>query len=610
MEKYDLITGCKGYRSKSDPTNTDEGFLIQGSQNVLINDTQSNDDGAVGGKVVTRGGMELFAQANDANYPALSEFVWKNHNGDERFLKQENGVLKYYDDDSGEFEELLTGLSTTYPIRYSTYWNNTAVIDVLVFVNHSGLVYEWSGARGTLLSVAAGTITINELADSEEGFFAAGSIRIKDTGGTWRAAVYTSVAGAAFTVTTDLTSYTFATNAPVIQVVRSSAPTLQATYGQLTYDVIKTLQNQILLGSESSRLIYISANADNSGALPLFSFSSPRLPGQGALTTADDVVIALEIDDNQKQVIVFSGKNQVYRGFFEVSPGSTADRENFTIKPLLVAEGQGAISQELVGKIKQSIVWVSNNKELVELGQVENLPSPQARPISDAIQPDFDSATFTNGQVKFWRNYLMVTAPTDGKVWIYDVEDRFWNPPQIMGVRLLSIYNDLLYGHSNAVNETYKLFTGVNDNNNPISFKAHFAYRNAGLRANLKNFDKYFTELYIQSNTKVQVSILYEWGGAKGIQTWELDGADQTFQFTPSASAALGVNSLGTNPLGGQLEEGESTPKHRRFKKLALKDYFEYGFRLESEVDDAVFQLLSHGANVSVSDSKPSLITK
>jgi len=606
MSDFTLITGCKGYVSKPDPTNTDEGYLIQGSQNVIINDVKSNDDGAVGGKVITRAGYELFGQVNDANNPPKSEHVWKNHNGDERFLREENGVLKYYDDDSTEFEELLTGLSTTKPIRFSTYWNTTEGIDVLVFVNHSAILYEWTGARGTIAgdaSVTAGTITIQETITTE-GFWTAGtrSIRIKDSGGTWRETVYTAQSGSDFTVSTDLSAFTFSANAPVVQVVRQNANTPASTF---TNDTIKTLQNQVFIGSESSRRLYVSRNTDNSGAIPLFTFSTPRLIGEGALVTMDDITIGLEIDDNNNQIIVFSGKNRLYRAFFEVSAGSTADRENITVKPLLVGEGQGAVSQELIGKIKQSIVWLSNNKELVELAQVENLPSPQARPISDPIQPDFDVATFTNGQVKFWRNYLLVTAPVDGKVWIYDVENRFWNPPQIMGMRLLSIYNDLLYGHSNSVNETYELFTGLNDNENPISFKAHFAYQNGGKRADLKNLNHYFTELYIAANTKVVASLLKEWKGSKSITSWILDGSAAVYLFTPNVAASLGVNSLGTNPLGGALEAGELTPKYRRFKKVALEDFFEYQIRFESEDPDAVFQILSRGSDIKASENLP-----
>ena len=597
-----LIDRVKGYRTNDDPTNAEPEYLVAGSQNMLIGSD---------GKVSTRAGYELFAQVNDANNPPKSEHVWKNHNGDERFLKEENGVLKYYDEDSEEFEELLTGLSTTFPIRFTTYWNVTEGIDILAFVNNSAILYEWTGARGTIAgdaSVTAGTITIQETI-ATEGFFANGtrSIRIKDSGGTWRETVYTAQSGSEFTVSTDLSAFTFSANAPVIQVVRQNDNTPASGF---TNNTIKTLQNQMFVGSESSRRIYVSRNTDNSGAIPLFTFSSPRLIGEGALVTMDDITIGMEVDDNNNQMVVFSGKNRVYRAFFEVSPGSTADRENVAVKPLLVSEGQGAVSQELIGKIKQSIVWLSNDKELVELGQVENLPSPQSKSISDTIQPDFTNADFTNGQVKFWRSYLIVTAPPDGKMFIFDVEERLWNPPQVIGVRLLSIYADDLYGHSNAVNETYKLFTGVNDNGNPISFKAHYAYRNGGRRDVLKNFDKYFTEVYLQGNTIVTVSLLYEWKGAKLIQVYNLDGSDSEFLFTPNLSVALGVNPLGTNPLGGQLEAGEDTPKYRRLKPVVPKDFWEYQARFECETDDAVFQILAQGANLRESSSKPQLITK
>lgn len=608
-EQFSLVIGCRGYNSKFDPTMFDgldgrptPDFLVAGSQNMIINDL---------GKVETRAGYEVFGQANDANNPPKSEYVWKNHNGDERFLREVNGVLQYYDEDSDEFEELLTGLSTTKPIRFTTYWNITEGIDILAFVNHSSILYEWTGARGTIAgdaSVTAGTITIQETI-ATEGFFTAGtrSIRIKDSGGTWRETVYTAQSGSDFTVSTDLSAFTFDADAPVVQVARSNANTPASGF---TNDTIKTLQNQMFVGSESSRRIYVSKNTDNSGAFPLFTFSSPRIIGEGALVTMDDITIGMEIDDNNNQLIVFSGKNRVYRAFFEVSPGSTADRENVTVKPLLVAEGQGAISQELIGKIKQAIVWVSNDKELVELGQVENLPSPQSKPISDPIKPDFTSATFTNGQIKFWRNNLCITAPSDGKMFIFDVAKRFWQPPQVIGVRLLSIYNDLLYGHSNAVNESYKLFTGVNDNDNPISFKAHFAYQNGGRRDVLKNFNRYFTELYIAGNTKVTVSLLYEWKGAKRIQSYILDGADSEFLFTPNLSAALGVNPLGTNPLGGQLEAGETTPKMRRKKPVVPTDHFEFQPRFECEEPDNVFQLVAHGANLQLSGNVSSNIIK
>ena len=172
------------------------------------------------------------------------------------------------------------------------------------------------------------------------------------------------------------------------------------------------------------------------------------------------------------------------------------------------------------------------------------------------------------------------------------------------------MYGDLLYGHSNSVAETYKMFTGLSDNDNPIAFKAHFAYRNNGDRARLKNFNRYFTELYIAGNTTVEAKILYEWKGAKTSVSYDLNGSEADFLFTPVADNSLGTNSLGTNPLGGLLEAGENTPKYRRFKPLIPVDYFEYQLRLESDGDDYAWQVLSTGANTQFSNNFPTKITK
>jgi len=195
-------------------------------------------------------------------------------------------------------------------------------------------------------------------------------------------------------------------------------------------------------------------------------------------------------------------------------------------------------------------------------------------------------------------------------MFIYDVRNRFWQPPQILGIRGLSIYTNILYGHSNAIDETYKLFTGLNDNTNPIAFKAHYAYRNLGERAMYKNFNRYFTEIYIQANTIITLQILYEWKGADGIVSYDIDGSDEDFLFTPVADASLGVNPLGTNPLGGLLEAGEDTPKYRRFKPLSPNDYFEYQVRLESDGDDNAWQILSTGENTLLSSNIAQKINK
>ena len=97
---------------------------------------------------------------------------------------------------------------------------------------------------------------------------------------------------------------------------------------------------------------------------------------------------------------------------------------------------------------------------------------------------------------------------------------------------------------------------------------------------------------------------------AKTTQSYQLDGADSTFLFTPVEDASLGVNPLGTHPLGGLQSASEDTAKYRRFKPLVPIDHFEYQLRFESDGDDQAWQILATGANVLLSNNKPVKLTQ
>lgn len=603
QENFDLKTGAKGYNTKKDPTNQDEIVLVAGSQNVIINDQE---------RVETRAGYEIFGAVDATANAPKSEFRWKNSSGGEFMLREINGELQYFSAISEAWEQLLTGLSTTKPVRFAKVFDgSTQLIDLMLFVNNSAILYDWGGGEGTLASVATGpnTITIDEtIADTR--FFISGtpgSIRVKDTGGTWREFTVSSHTGSVFSVTSDPTAFTFAAGAVVTQVVRQNANTPAANF---TNDVIEVFQNQVFVGSEVDQRLFISKNTDFTD----YTKSSPRIAGEGDTITLDAsclglIVPGLKDSDTESKIIAFCRGDRAYKITFEISPGSTADREVPRVKALPIAEGQGALSQELIGKVGQTIAWVTSDQQLIDLGSIES-GSINFVPLSDPIKPDFTAADFTNGQLKFWRSFITITAPPDSKMFVFDVSKKFWNSPMVIGQKLLTVYKGDLYGHSNAVSETYKLFTGLSDNGNRISFKAYYAYQNADKRENLKNFNRFFTEIYLRANTVATASILQEWQGAKGIQSYEVNGADDEFLFTPVDDASLGVNPLGTHPLGGLQDAPNDIPKYRRIKPLVPKDYFEYQFRFESDEADIAWQILTWGGNVKLSKNNPQTITK
>lgn len=609
QDKFQITTGALGYRTRSDVTATNPKYLVSGSQNVLINESTDDD----GDKVESRAGYELFGASSVLTNKVKSQFVWSTKAGNRiimRFL--DNGTLQYYSETESAWEDLLTGMDGAYPTRFTTVHNGTELIREALFVNHSAILYSWTGAIGTFVSVSATEIVINENIGTS-GFLTAGTrlIRIKDSGGTWRETAYTAQTGSTFTVSTDLTAFTFDANAIVTQVVRQNANTPASGF---TNDVIATLQNHVYIGSHSSSVVYMSKSTDYTS----FTFSSPRLPTEGWQFTLDAFTIGFSTNiggNGLESLIIFAQNDWIYRVEFQ-ELGDATIKETAKVKPIIVSSGQGAVSQELIAKMGNSIVFINTYNELVEVGQFENFSTIGQAPISDPIKPDFVDADFTGGMIRFLRNNLYVTAPTSQKMFILSFRDTpqgirsFWQPPQILSVGQLSDYNSALIGHSSSVQESYTMFTGTNDNGIAIQCKAHFAYHNNGAREKLKNFSKYFTEMYISENAEITHTLLYEYLGAKSMKAYTYKGTDTNHIFDPNPSASLGVNALGTSPLGGYINEISNFKKYRRIKPVTPVDYHEFQVRYEMETFDGRFQLVSHGANAIFSTNAPSKITQ
>jgi hypothetical protein len=610
--KFDLSTGYLGYRTKEDETMLAEAlgsdrYLVSGSRNVLIS--------AAGNKVVSRYGYSLFGAENTDREPIKSQHTWLNSTGSEVVLREGNGELEFYSEESDAWETLMTGLSATYAVRFAEIWSATELIDELLFVNHDANLYEWSGGMGTFASDTATTIVINEVIGTSR-FLTAGtrSIRVKDSGGTWREFAYTGQSGSTFTgVTPDPTAFTFDANALVVQVVRTNTNLISSAF---LCNSIEVLDNQLYVGSDAYRDHYISKNTSFTD----FSYSSPRVPGEGAKLTLDDVNIGYKIGRNENGVEtmnVFCGKDFVYRTEFILSSGSASDREVVKVKPLVAASNQGARSQEMIGKIKNGIVFVNWDNELVELGQVENVEKQVSVPVSDPIKSDFLSADFdAGGHVFLSENQLLVSSRSDGVIFILDLEQKFWQPPQDIPVGLFSNYGNTLIGHSSAIRESYTLFDTLSDRKitdeegQPFTAIARFAYRNHGARARMKNFDRYYHEMYLTSNLELTHTLRYDYGGSRGISEKLMNGAEGDFLFTPALNASLGAHSLGTVPLARDLTDPPTFLKYRRLKPVQPVDYFEFQSEYRADILDSQFQIAAHGPNAQLAQNSPVRYTK
>lgn len=593
---FTIVSNFKlGYRNREDITNLPPGVLIVGSKNVLTTTEE---------RIASRRGYTLDGQANTAIAPILASYDWDMHIGEQRHLRAgfnttgSNGKLQYrYVDEEGTvtWRDLMTGL-TSVNINFTTFWDfDSEKKDFLLFVDGSSNVYEWSGGLATFASATATTITIEgTLSIPELNFYNLtpwGSVVI---GGISYA--YTGVSGQQFTgVTPNPTGGGHVAGDIIHQAVKttpnSSITDLPDTFANA---LIGTLRNQVYIGSLTDRSVYISKQNNYKD----FAFATPRVVGEGALVTLDDVPVAFIAQEDK---MTFSaGKDQWYETKFTLS--STLAEESFEINRFKTTSRQGARSQAATTKIKNDIAFISFEPTLNTIGRLQNVVvTQQTENISNSIKNDFDIYDFDDCSTFYFREFIYVAVPQEGLVRIYNLINKFWEAPQTLPVSRFAIIDGELYGHSYQVGETYKLFTGYTDNENPINAKAVFSYNQYGSRTKKKGTNEVYSEGYMTQNTTLTRTQVYEIDGLERDYNFSILGSNNAVVANSTSNAPLGKVSLGKNPLGSSLTQSDidALPNKFRWIQTFPEQYFyEEAVIFESLGLNQRWELLSFGDKI------------
>lgn len=628
MRKYDTVEKFLSYATKPDRTNTNRKFLTRGTFNCLINDAE---------KVESRDGYALFGAVGTDNEAVKGSTDWETSGigGDdpdlELHLRGTGTILQVYIGSVGAIDfnawHTLKDSFSNIKFSFDTWWNNTEKIDTLVFVDGSSNQYSWSGALATLDTITATTLKLQgSLTWAQRRYLTSGTrqVRIRDSGGTWRTATYTGgESGDTLTLTTDLTAFTFTSGALIMQevIVTASIPT--STYKA---DFIKTINNQLYVGSRTSRLLYVSKASSTTD----FSFSSPRIVGEGALFTLDQAGRAIRI---LKENPTFFTSDFIYKAEFKEITVSSTLTEAVTCKRLKTAKGKGALSHDLTEETENGIAYISTNKELLLLEDASLTEVPRISNLSDLIKPDFAVRDFTDGHLFNDENRLYISAPADGLVYINEVADginddgqitqrRFWQPPQILPVQRFGKINGSIHGHSSIQSESYKLFYLLRDrvdesveidenNGQPIFTRLCLARYTTDERNSLKNTDEIITEGFITRNTTIDFFPSFELDKGETLPLIkEIDGSNTDITWSTEEDYSLGIWPLGDRSFGGGIEEEatEEFPKFRIIHEIDPQDFFDYTAVFETNGIDLKWQIVSHGLNTRLASSFPTNI--
>jgi hypothetical protein len=587
MKEYKLTQQYLGYQSKKDVTNVDVRFLAPGSQNVLIND---------GEKIVSSPGYSLDGPSSSASGGSNNKYDWVTSKNLERNLRcLKSGKIQYrFVDSVGDitYRDLFTFTAGLVP-RFAEWWSDTEKDDLLLFVIGNANLYMWSGGVTTVASTTVNTITKNGTTSwKEEKFLSTGGSNTIVIGGV----EYAYTGGA------DTTTLTGVTPDPSAVSANSVAHQKVTTHSNIPASGVKNNyigihKNQIYLGSDTTRSVYISKNND----YLTYTFTNPRVPGEGALLTLDAPCKGFVTQEDA--MYVAAGKDMWFQVVFTLSSDNTKEAVN--IQKLKSGPRQGAISQELISQIKNSIIYVSNEPTLDTLGRVENINTPQSKPLSDPIKPDFKDYNFAGGNMVFFESQTFLSLPGEGVVLIYDHENQYWQPPQTMNV-VLAIIGGELYGHSTVTDETFKLFDTetYTHNGNPIESIAAVSYNTFGNRTQQKRFDEYFWEGYASLETKIDITYKYDFGGfTQIIEGKQIDMSNTDIVFYTESDGSFGKKPFGKNPIGSVTDSPQDLPKFRNIHSMNKPGFYEMQVIISTATEGFRWSIISHGPNAMLSTS-------
>ncbi len=598
--EFALTQGGWQYRNREDKTLLPGNVMVAGSQNIITN---------TAGRIQVVKGYTLDGASSDTFAPILSAYDWltssmgeRNHRG---WLEPSDGYghLQFRTVDSNNvvtWRDLITTLASG-SMNFTTFWDTSELIKELLFVDGSSNIYEWSGATTTFASATNVTLTKEGTTTwAQDGFYTAKagrSISLLGSDGLVYSATYS---GGETTQTLTGVSFDFTTVTPAVgeviyqTVITTANSTMTSILSTFHNDLISPLANQIWIGAMTSQNVYLSKINNYKD----YSFFTPRLPGEGDLFNIDESLMAFAPQEDK--MYLTTHKSLWYEISFQLSADLT--KEAITINRLKTNTLQGAQSQAFVSHDKNNVIFVSHEPVVASLGRVSNiLQTPQIEDFSYPIVNDMNFLDFDDGAIKYHKNFIYVAVPKESIVLIYNQTDptgkhQFWECPVTYPISRFSIINGELYGQSYETPETFKLFEGYNFNGQPIPAIANFAYNNYGTRSDTKGFNQFMVEGYTNANADFNLGLRKDLNGCSTDATFEINGDDTSIVCAGGSTAPLGIQSLGINPLGSDIDARSNDPFFRVIKVMPILPYF-YQLQVSffSSGIDQQWEILSFG---------------
>lgn len=408
-------------------------------------------------------------------------------------------------------------------------------------------------------------------------------------------------------------------------------------------DFLKTIANQVVIGSYSSRTLYLSSDETISSTLGMTNFTdsgSSHVPGDPDFAVIDSPPTGMAIKKGELWVSSISD-------WYLISPNSAVPVSYGTPAVFVITKVEkksgsarsGALAHEFIDTQGDDVVYLAQDHQLRTISSFNNLFSIKYPSLSQDVRDEFNQEDFTGGHLRAIEDFVYVTAPIAGRHYMYQTIERIddtgtlnvkrvWQPPQIAGISRFAVLDGLVHGHSNANPQVYQVWdTNQWHDDSPsgdsLSYTSvmrlgygHLIEKNKqARRQGMATFNKAYYEGYIDFGSTVYSNIYFDYQGSTNIENLVINSIENPpIFFRGNSEISLGLVSLGDNPLGDGLVTEPNyqalLPKFRTICDVSPTDCFEWDTEVYSVDADSRWEILALGVNAVISDSQSPFLRK
>ena len=595
-----IVRDFNGYRESADISKIPIENLAFPSKNVFVNK----------GKITTRGGLENDGVVATVSEATHSEFVWKDALGGQRPIRVHGDTVqvKY----ENKWYNLYTALdSDTVRVFFATWVdrNGSIVKKRLFFCDGSTAIYQWNGGIVEVDSYAADVITIAGSKTLQQEGFDAGDV-------TTQTVIVFSLDGngdvdnrSEYTYSDDpssgqdITLDTTPNPVPVAGDVVMSAVVKFNNEIASTYNIgeVYTYQNHLVAASYDSVDVHFSHVETYSLANGL-DFTQPGAASRTALTP-----ILLRLDGNFTAMIARKSDDESNPGgilwvsdadgWYKVkkSPEQNAYDLWVDVSKFETADAKGALKGAVTRGKGGDLIYMDQLKQIQRITSIEIIGSDEIRLLSFDVEALF--ARLDSDDVRLYHidEAIYIIFPNDSTLVILDLIEGYFQPPTTIPINCMSIIDGVKYGHHNAENSTYEMFTGRDDLDTPIEAIIAFGLWPGDHPLRYKQHTIFGFSCRLTPNTEGEIEYQYEEAGARRKDTVKFSGGDlKTYSIGDDVSWA--THPYGSRAIGGIDMDTDDLLRAMVFDKNDAISYFEFRpiFTISGDNEnDNEFHLLS-----------------